>query len=107
MRKNIFLVVALAVSLVATACTFVQSQPGSETVVLFQPEQVTRCTQLGSVKVSVLDKVGFIPRKPGKIAADLQALARNSAVDMGGNTITAASPASEGRQIFNIFRCQR
>lgn len=105
MRKNGFVAMGLAGLL--AACTYVQSQPGAEKVVLFQPGQVTRCTQLGSVKVSVLDRVGFVARSSGKVESELQALARNSAVDMGGDTITAAGPVSEGKQTFNIYRCLR
>lgn len=105
MRKKEFFPIVLAVALVTTSCSTIQSQPGAEKVVLFTPEQVTHCTKLGTVKVSVLDKVGFISRDPAKVSANLQSLARNSAVDMAGDTITAASPVVEGKQSFNIFRC--
>lgn len=105
MRKISMVSMALASLLVA--CAYIQPQVGAEKVVLFQPEQVTRCTQLGSVKVSVLDRVGFVARSAAKVATELRALARNSAVDMGGDAIVAAGPVSEGQQSFNIYRCLR
>lgn len=99
--------IVLAMPALLAACAFVQTQPGSEKVVQFEPSQVTRCTQLGTVKVSVLDRAGLITRDPAKVARELQQLARNSAVDMGGDTIVPAGPASAGAQQFNIYRCQR
>ena len=88
-----------------SACTFIPALPGAEQVVLFKPEQVSRCSYLGAVKVNVMENAGLFKRDPAKIALDLQALARNSAVDMGGDTLTVVSPVSHGSQVFNVYHC--
>lgn len=107
MRHKLIQPIFLALPLLLAACAFVQPQTGSEKVVQFEPAQVARCTQLGSVKVSVMDRAGFITRDSAKVARELQMLGRNSAVDMGGDTIVPVGPVSAGAQTFNIYRCQK
>lgn len=101
------LLIGIAGAVLFSGCTFIPALPGAEKVVLFQQEQVSRCRYLGSVKVHVMEDAGLFKRNPAKIALDLQALARNSAVDMGGDTITVVSPVSHGSQVFNVYHCLR
>ena len=98
--------IVIALATLASACAFIEPKPGAEKVVLFTPEQASRCAPLGSTKVSVLDRAGFIARDRASVRADLQALARNTAIEMGGDTIAEAGPVSEGQQTFNVYRCQ-
>ncbi|SFO01641.1 protein of unknown function [Formivibrio citricus] len=105
MRKRV--VLFLFPVLLAAGCTFIDPLPGSEKVVVAKPDHVAYCVRLGQTKVNVLDKAGFIERDPAKIRADLELLARNSAVEMGGDTLVAATPISEGSQTFTVYRCRR
>lgn len=105
MQKSIL--IFLAPALLAVGCSFIDPRPGSEKVVLVKPDHVAYCERLGTTKVNVLDKAGIIERDPAKIRADLEMLARNSAIDMNGDTLVAASPISEGSQTFIVYRCTR
>lgn len=104
MRKNALLF--LAPALLAVGCTFIEPLQGSEKVIVVKPDYVTYCEKLGQTKVNVLDKAGIIERDPAKIKADLEKLARNSAVEMRGDTLVAASPIAEGKQTFVVYRCR-
>ncbi len=97
----------LPLVLLAGGCTFIEPSPGSEKVFLATPETVSYCQRLGTTKVNVLDKAGLIERDPAKVQADLHMLARNSAVEMGGDTLVPASPVSEGKQSYIVYRCRR
>lgn len=98
--------VLLGVGLLS-ACTLIPKQPGADQVVLAKPDVVAQCRFLGSTNVSVMDRVGFIDRDPFKVEHDLAAVAKNSAVDMGGDTIVAASPIRDGKQTYKVYRCLR
>ena len=50
-------------------------------------------------------RVGGFERKPGKVAAELETLARNEAATMGGNAVVAASTVKDGRQTFGVYHC--
>ena len=90
-----------------SACTFIQPQPGSEQIVITRADAVSYCVKLGSTKVNALEKIGLFERDPAKLQANLEALARNSAVDMQGDTLVPASAVEHGRQTFDVYRCRR
>ena len=46
-----------------------------------------------------------IARQPTVIAKELQILARNSSVNMGGDTVTPISKIDNGEQTFAVYRC--
>lgn len=72
---------------------------------LARPDLTEGCQKLGSTTASVIDKLGFIERNEEKVERDLAALAKNSAADMGGDTIVPTGPARGGKQTFNVYKC--
>jgi hypothetical protein len=101
---TIFVVV---IAIMTTAgCTWVKPESGAEQVRVLSAEQVSGCQRLGQTTTSVRDRVGGVQRKPGKVADELATLARNSAFEMGGDTIVADSPVRDGQQRFIIYRCK-
>jgi len=101
-QRNV-LVAAAAVGL--TGCSFVSVDPGAEDVLVLAAERTQQCERLGQTRVSVAAKIGFIKRGTPSIREDLRNLARNSAAEMGGDTITAESEITEGKQTYGIFDC--
>jgi len=89
------------------ACTWVESTDKGQNVRLVTSEQLGQCKKLGKTTVSVLDKVGFISRSEEKVEEELLTLARNSAADMGGDTVVVAGPVSAGEQPFDVYKCGR
>jgi len=88
-----------------SACSWVQPLPGAFHVAYLPASEVTDCKKLGSTRASVLDKVGFYQRDNEAVKQDLIAVARNTAVDMRGDTIVSTSALQNGRMEFDIYRC--
>lgn len=91
--------------LAAAGCTWVDAVPGSSKVTLVMPEHVTQCRSVGTTVSSVKDKVGIIHRNEAKVTDELLQLAKNSAVEMGGDTLVAEGGPVDGTQKFRIYNC--
>ena len=105
MRKIEWILVLLIGAL--SACTWVEHTDAGQSVRLVSYEQIAACKKLGRTTVSVLDKVGFISRSADKVEQELQTLARNSAAEMGGDSIVTAGEVSRGEQPFDVYQCGR
>jgi hypothetical protein len=105
MRKIEWILVLLIGAL--SACTWVKPTDAGQNVRLASYNQVSQCKKLGKATVSVLDKVGFISRSADKVDQELKTLARNSAAEMGGDTIVAVGTVSGGEQPFDVYQCER
>jgi hypothetical protein len=108
MRIKLCLSVAIAISgaVASSGCTWVDAKPGASKVTLVMPEHVGQCQPLGTTISQVKDKVGIIHRSEAKVTEELLTLAKNSAVDLGGNTLVAESGPVDGSQKFKIYKCQ-
>jgi len=105
MRKIEWMLLLLVGAL--SACTWIKPTDASQNVRLVSHELVGQCKKLGTTTVSVLDKVGFITRAEDKVSEELHMLAKNSAADMGGDTIVFVRAVSRGEQAFDVFQCGR
>jgi len=98
--------IPLLVALGGCASNLIEVRPGSEKVTVAEPGQVSHCVAKGETTVSVLSKVGFVSRSIEDIDANLLQLARNSAVDAGGDTLVLGKRADVGRRSFAIYKCR-
>ncbi len=96
--------VGLAVTGLA-GCTWVDLEPAAEDVLILKPEQTKECNALRRTTSEVLDKVGFMNRNKKKMASELVTLARNTAIEYGGNAVVADSEIEGGKQTFIILDC--
>lgn len=104
--KKLLLSVAL-VGLVS-GCSFVNITEKGENVRLVTIYDITgNCERKGATVVSVKDSVVGIDRSQEKIDAELVILARNSAPDVGGDTIVREERLSDGKQRFGVYKCRR
>lgn len=101
---NVLFASALLVGL--SACSFVKVNSSGEQVRLATAYDLAGCQRLGSTVVSVKDSVLGIDRSAAKIDAELIALARNSAVDIGGDTVVKEENMSGGKQRFGVYKCR-
>ena len=92
-------------SFLLIACQWVKPEAGANNVALLDENKVQNCKKLGATTSHVKAKVGFVERGESKVAYELSTLARNSAQDMGGDTIVATSDIVEGKQSFDIYQC--
>ncbi|TVQ29846.1 MAG: DUF4156 domain-containing protein [Wenzhouxiangella sp.] len=102
-RPTLLLVLCLG----ASACTWVKPEPGAGHVAVKDSSQVTHCERLGQTTTSVRDRVAAVQRKPGRVEEELETLARNSALDLGGDTIVPDGPVRDGQRRFLVYRCHK
>ena len=102
MKKH-FLIVLLAFSL--SSCTWVKLTPEAEKVRVLSAQEVQSCTKKGKTTVSVKADVAGIERSHEKVKTELETLARNSAVELKGDTVVPASEIKDGKQTFDVYRC--
>lgn len=99
-------VVLLAASL--GACTWVPMRDGAQAVrVLALGAATPGCTRLGEIEGNVTDKVVFYERNALRVQEELETMARNEAVGLGGNTVVPLEAVREGRHRYAAFRCPR
>ena len=48
-----------------------------------------------------------VQRKPGKVAEELERLARNEAAELGGDRIVALGPVRDGQRSYAVFACRQ
>jgi len=64
------------------------------------------CKSIGQTQVSLRDYIlDGMKRDARKVARELTILGRNSAAEMGGDTISPASEIIKGNQTFDVYKC--
>lgn len=106
MQEKIHTVILLVAAACIHACTWVPLTPEGEQVGVAQADDVRDCERKGEVASILKSRVAGFERKPGKVAGELEALARNEAALMDGDTVVAESPVKDGRQMFGVYRCR-
>ena len=95
----------LAAALLSGCGHWVKLTPGGEAVRVADLDQVGECRRRGETTSYTREKIGGVGRSVGAVAEEMQYLARNTAADMGGDTIVPLGPIHEGKQRFAIYRC--
>jgi hypothetical protein len=87
------------------ASHLIEVKPGSDHVSVADASQVTSCKYVGKTTVMVLSQVGIFSRSIEDVDANLLQLARNDAVDEGGDTIVKGERPEIGKRTFEIYQC--
>ena len=95
----------VATGLIISGCASVKLTPGGEKVRILEPNEVSTCKKLGKTSNSVTAKVVIMKRPPETIEGELMIMGRNSASDLGGDTIVPLTVVTDGKQSFNIYKC--
>lgn len=103
MKSKAWLLVMTGI--VIGGCTWVKLTPGGEKVRVLSPAEVTSCNLIGDTNVALLARIGAVNRNEEKVQKELNALARNSAADMGGDTVVPASEVNDGKQRYSVYKC--
>ncbi len=90
-----------------SSCTWVKPTEQGKGVAVANPSNVRGCENVREVTVSVTHKLGFIARNEDKVATELSTLARNEAVNFSGDTVVPSSKIENGRQSFNVYKCNK
>jgi hypothetical protein len=99
--------VLVCLSSVAGGCSWVKSTESGARVRVATAGEVEGCAGAGTTHVSVMDKLGVVERNQAKVAGELATLARNSAVQLGGDTVVAITEIVDGTQTFAVYQCER
>ena len=104
--KNVLVFFAFVMVLYGCASQLIEVKQGSDRVSVADANQVASCDSKGKATVSVLTKVGFISRSVDAVEDNLLQLARNSALDIGGDTIVKDEMPEFGKRTFAIYKCK-
>ena len=91
----------------AGGCSWVKSTEPGDRVRVASAGEVEGCAAAGTTHVSVMDKLGILERNQAKVAGELATLARNSAVQLGGDSVVPISEIVDGTQTFAVYQCGR
>jgi len=94
----------LVAAMLLSACSTLKLTDGGEKVRMLDPSEVSSCKNLGRTNTSVTAKVVF-DRPEDSIAEELEIVARNSAANMGGDTIVPLTVIENGQQTFVVYKC--
>jgi hypothetical protein len=81
-------------------------KPGSDHVSLANPDQVKNCQSKGKINVSVIAKIGILPRSEEDVEANLYQMARNNAVENGADTLVKGESKEFGKRQFEMYKCR-
>jgi hypothetical protein len=99
-------VLAVAFASITSACTWVKVNEEGSSVAVANLANVQNCQKVRNVNEKVKDNfVGSMKRDPNKVATELTNMARNDAVQFGGDTIVPVSLVKDGRQSFDVYKC--
>lgn len=93
------------VTLVTSSCATIKLTSGGEKVRVLAPDEVSSCKKLGKTNTSVTDVVIGIDRPIEALERELAIIARNSADNMGGDTIVPLTVIESGKQSFVVYKC--
>ena len=107
MLRNKIIIAALVIPfLVACGKSFVKEEPGSEKVTIADSIDQNSCTLKAQVKVRM---TGYAERRDDYTEQDDIRLAKNAAVEQGGNTIYRIDHPEDGKgtqsAVYQIYNC--
>ncbi|MFZ1620588.1 DUF4156 domain-containing protein [Dokdonella sp.] len=101
-------VLAVLTLLLLAACSWgIKLDSAGRDVRVAWNDDVSQCRQVGSITVSVLDKVGPVRRGGLKVSDELEVMARNQAGSMPADTIKPVGEPRNGEQNWNAYVCGR
>lgn len=98
------LVAALVVPLAACSWGIKLDSAGSRVRVAWN-DDVGACRNLGTITVSVLDRLGPVNRRNTRVNDELDIMARNEGAGMGADTVKPLGAVVNGEQRWGAFQC--
>lgn len=95
----------VVILLAAGGCTWIELTDAGAAVRQGTPSAVEDCRLVGTVTSTTQNRV-VLERGRAKVAEELIVLGRNEAATLGGDVVVPAGPMRDGRQDFNVYRCE-
>lgn len=105
-KLSALFVAASLSGLSACSSVIIGEKEGSDHVSLANPNQVANCQSKGKINVSVIAKIGILPRSEEDVEANLYQMARNNAVDNGADTLVKGESTELGKRQFEMYKCR-
>ena len=99
------LILVAAIGSIFAGCASPKLNTGGEKIRVLSPAEVTSCRELGKTTSSVMNSVAGIDRAEESIAEELETLSRNSAANLGGDTIVPLTVVENGQRTFLVYKC--
>ena len=99
-------ILQLIAGLSGCASDLIEVRKGSDRVSLTETSRIGGCQSKGEITVSVFAEAGFISRSVEAVEANLLQLARNGAIDSGGDTVVKGNSPEFGKRTFAIYKCR-
>ena len=99
------LMLVATIGTVFAGCATPKLSTGGDKIRVLSPDEVSTCRELGKTTASVLNKVVGINRPLESIEEELETLSRNSASNMGGDTIVPLTVVEDGQRTFQVYKC--
>lgn len=103
MTRKVMLVL---LCLVISSCTWVRLTKDGEAVSVKTQDEVSDCKRVAKTNASLRSKVLGIERNEDKVKLELETLARNAAVEYGGNAVVPITEIKDGQQSFAVYKCK-
>lgn len=105
MKKLQINITVFVLTIALSACAFVSLNPQAQDVaVLPNADAVGKCKFLGNTSVSIWSKSETF-QSQDTVEDQLNTLARNEAVKIGGNTVTPDSKIINGQRTYRVYNC--
>ncbi len=106
LSKNLAALGLLVAGLTGCASSMIGERVGAEQIVLAKETEVAKCKSLGRSTLSVLSSLGPITRNAEAVEENLLQMARNEAVDKGGDTVVKGNSMEYGKRSYEVFKCK-
>ncbi len=93
-------------ALSACSSVIIGKKEGFDHVSLANANQVANCQAKGKINMSVIAKIGRIPRHLEDVEANLLQMARNNAVENGADTLVKGESKELGTRTFELYKCR-
>lgn len=99
-------IIVISLALTISSCTWVRLTKDAENVSVKTEQEVTDCQRVAKTNATLRSKVMGIERSKEKVQLELETLARNAAVEYGGNVVVPITEIEEGKQSFAVYKCK-
>jgi pectin methylesterase-like acyl-CoA thioesterase len=96
----------LITSMAGCADRLIETRVGAEAVSTAEASQVSKCQSKGNTTVGVMSSLAFYTRSADSVEENLLKLARNAAIDAGGDTLVKGNSTEYGKREFLIYKCR-
>ncbi len=93
-------------TLSACSSAIIGKKEGFDYVSLANADQVANCQTKGKINITVMAKIGIIPRSKKDVEDNLLQMARNNAVESSADTLVKGESTELGTRTFDMYKCR-